>query len=113
MIRWLLGNLGLVLLALIVAVVVWVAAEWDDDPILEDEFDQPIPVKVINQPPGTYLVDGWQQDVSVRLQAPQSVWEQLEPGQFTAILDLSPDMSPLEPGSIGFRRKSLLIWSQS
>ena len=98
MIRWLLGNVGLVLLALIVAVVVWVAAEWDDDPILEDEFDQPIPVKVINQPPGTYLVDGWQQGVSVRLQAPQSVWEQLEPGQFTAILDLSPDVSPLEPG---------------
>jgi YbbR domain-containing protein len=98
MIRWLVENVGLMLLALIIAVVVWIAAEWKEDPIIEDEFDQPIPVQVENQPPGTHLVDGWQREVRVRLRAPQSVWEQLAPDRFDTVLNLSPNLSPLEPG---------------
>jgi YbbR domain-containing protein len=98
MIRWLVENLSLMLLALIIAVVVWIAAEWERDRIVEDEFDRPIPVQVINQPVGTHLVEGWTQEVRVRLKAPQSVWNQLKPEDFGAILDLSPNSSPLEPG---------------
>jgi YbbR domain-containing protein len=97
MIRWLVENVGLMLLALIIALAVWIAAEWEEDPIREDEFDQPIPVQVVNQPPDTRLVDGWQKQVRVRLRAPQSVWNQLSPEQFKAVIDLSPDLSPLEP----------------
>jgi YbbR domain-containing protein len=98
MIRWLLENVGLILLALIVAVVVWIAQEWERDPIVEDDYDQPISVVVQNQPSGTFLVEGWQQEVRVRLRAPQSVWDQLRPADFRARLDLSPNLSPLEPG---------------
>ena len=98
MIRWLLENGSLILLAIIIAVVVWVAAESENDPIIEDDYAQPIPVEVENQAPGTHLVEGWQQEVSVRLRAPQSVWNQLEPGDFRAVLDLAPNMSRLEPG---------------
>jgi YbbR domain-containing protein len=78
---------------------VWVAAAQDRDPIIEDEFDQPIPVALKNLPPATYLVDGWQNEVRVRLRAPQSVWDQLGPEQFDAFLDLSPDLAALEPGT--------------
>ncbi len=98
MIRWLVENVGLMLLALIIAMVVWIAAEWEEDPIVEADYGQPIPVRVVNQPPDTYLVPGWQQQVRVRLRAPQSVWERLSPERFEALLNLSPDPAPLEPG---------------
>lgn len=97
MIRWLLENVGLIVLAFVIAVVVWIAAEWEADPIVEAEFDQPIPVSVENQPPGTHLVEGWQNEVQVRLRAPQSVWDRLSPDDFQAVLDLSPNLNPLEP----------------
>ncbi len=99
MIRWLVENVGLMLLALILATAAWVAAEWQEDPIITDEFDQPIAVRVVNRPPDTYLVEGWQQDVRVRLRAPQSVWNQLTPQRFDAVLDLSPEATPLTPGT--------------
>ena len=65
------------LLALVIAVVVWIAAAWDRDPIEEVEYGQPIPVQVDNLPPGTHIMDGWQQDVRVRLRAPRSVLDDL------------------------------------
>ncbi len=98
MIRWLLENFGLLLLALVIAVVVWIAQESERDPIVEDDYQQPIPVVVQNQPSGTHLVEGWQAEVRVRLRAPQSVWDELRPTNFTALLDLSPNLAPLEPG---------------
>jgi YbbR domain-containing protein len=98
MIRWLLENLSLMILAMIIAVVVWVAQSWERNPIIEREFDEPIPVQVENQPPDTYLVEGWQDQVRVRLKAPQSVWNRLRTRDITAVLDLSPNLSPLEPG---------------
>jgi YbbR domain-containing protein len=94
MIRWLIENVGLILLALIVAVATWIAAEWEADPIIEDDFGQPVSVRVENQPADTQLVDGWQQDVRVRLRAPQSIWNELGREQIEAVLDLSS----LEPG---------------
>ena len=99
MIRWLFENVGLMLLALMIAAVVWIAAEWDRDPIQEGVYDQPIPVRVENRPPGTFLAEGWQQEVQVRMRAPRSVWDQLTIGDFDAVLNLSPNLTPLEPGS--------------
>jgi YbbR domain-containing protein len=98
MIRWLLENVGLLVLALIIALVVWIAQEWERDPIVEDDYAQPISVVVRNQPSGTHLVDGWQQEVRVHLRAPESVWGRLRPADFSARLDLSPNLAPLEPG---------------
>jgi YbbR domain-containing protein len=99
MIRWLLENVGLMLLALIIAVVVWIAAEWDRDPIQEGLYDQPIPVRVENRPSGTFLAEGWQQEVQVHIRAPRSVWDRLTVSDFDAVLNLSPHLTPLEPGS--------------
>jgi YbbR domain-containing protein len=45
-------------------------------------------------------VEGWQQEVRVRrLRAPQSVWDQLGPQHFEAVINLSPKPLPLEPGT--------------
>ena len=98
MIRWLVENVGLMLLALFFAMVVWVVAQWDDDPILMDEFDQPILVQMKNLPREIHLVDGWQQEVHVRLRAAQSVWDHLNAEEFEAFLNLSPAQGPLTPG---------------
>ncbi len=98
MIRWLIENVGLMLLALLFAVVTWVVAQWDNDPILVKEFDQPISVEIKNRPREIHLVNGWQQEVHVRLRAAESVWEQLSPEPFEAFLNLSPAQGPLGPG---------------
>jgi YbbR domain-containing protein len=98
MIRWLLENLGLMLLAVVIAVVVWIAAAWQRDPIVEGEFDLPVTVQVRNLPSGTHIQEGAQQQVNVRLRAPQSVWDQLNLRDIEAMVDLSPDLDPLEPG---------------
>lgn len=98
MIHWLLENMGLLLLAVVIAVVVWIAAAWDRDPIEEMEFGQPIPVQVENLPPDTHILDGWQQEVRVRLRAPRSVMDELRLSDIKAVIDLSPDLEPLEPG---------------
>jgi YbbR domain-containing protein len=98
MIRWLLENLGLMLLAVVIAVVVWIAAMWAHDPIEEVEFEQPIPIHVENLPPGTHLLDGWQQEVRVRLRAPRSVLDELRTEDIDAFIDLSPNLAPLAPG---------------
>jgi YbbR domain-containing protein len=99
MIRWLVENVGLMLLALFFAVLVWAAAEWENDPILVDEFDQPFVVQVRNLPRDTHLVDGERQDVHVRLRAARSVWEKLSLDQFQVFINLSPvERGPLEPG---------------
>jgi YbbR domain-containing protein len=103
MIRWLLENLGLMFLAVVIAVVVWLAAAWQRDPIVENEFDRPIPIQVQNQPAGSHLVDGWQEDVRVRLRAPQSVWDRLGLSDFEALVDLSPNLQPLESGEYDVR----------
>jgi YbbR domain-containing protein len=99
MIRWLVENVGLMLLALFFAILVWVAAEWENDPILIDEFEQPFVVQIRNLPPDTHIVEGEQQEVRVRLRATRSVWEQLSPDQFQVFINLSPaSQGPLEPG---------------
>lgn len=99
MIRWLVENVGLMLLALFFAVVVWGVAQWDKDPVLVDEFEQPIHVQIKNLPRGIHLVDGWQQEVHVRLRAAESVWDQLSPEQFETFLNLTRVQGPLEPGT--------------
>jgi YbbR domain-containing protein len=99
MIRWLVENVGLMLLALFFAVLVWAAAEWENDPILVDEFEQPFVVQVQNLPRDTHLVEGEQQEVRVRLRATRSVWERLSSDQFQVSINLSPaNQGPLEPG---------------
>jgi YbbR domain-containing protein len=99
MIRWLVENVGLMLLALFFAVLVWIAAEWENDPILVDEFEHAFTVQVRSLPHNTHLVEGELDKVYVRLRAARSVWEQLGPDQFQVFINLSPaNQGPLEPG---------------
>ena len=43
--RWMAGNLPLMILALILAILAWVVAVEEGDPTVEERYPQPIPVR--------------------------------------------------------------------
>ncbi len=88
--RWLARNFGTLLLALILAFVVWVSAVVNADPNEEGVFE-PVTINVIGQDPGLLLVGDFQDDVSLTLRAPKSIWAALNtnPDLVSAWIDLS------------------------
>ncbi len=89
MLRRLLNDLGLILLALVLAVVVWVVAVQEDNPIVQLEFGEPITIEVRNQPKGaTFQPDGFEEEVYVTVRTPQKNWQDLRADMFRAWIDL-------------------------
>ena len=88
--RWLARNFGTLFLALIMAFVVWVSAVVNADPNEEGVFE-PVTINVIGQNPGLLLVGDFQNDVSLTLSAPKSIWATLNtnPDLVSAWIDLS------------------------
>lgn len=88
--RWLARNFGTLLLALILAFVVWVSAVVSADPNEEGVFE-PVTINVIGQDPGLLLVGDFQNEVSLTLSAPKSIWATLNtnPDLVSAWIDLS------------------------
>ena len=89
--NWFLRNLRSLLLAIILALAVWVSAVTSADPDEVREFPQPIPLQLIGQDPGLVIVGSLPTQVTITLRAPHSVWNQLytSPNAVRAILDLS------------------------
>jgi YbbR domain-containing protein len=87
--RWLLTNLPLALLALLLAVLTWVTAAEEADPINTDRFLQVIPVEMSGLAENMVVVgevDAWTQ---VTVRAPESVWDVLSANDFSASVDLT------------------------
>ena len=61
--RWLGDNLTSLVISLFLAIVVWIVAIQEENPLEEAPFTEPIPVEVINLPAGTTLFPALQQDV--------------------------------------------------
>jgi YbbR domain-containing protein len=89
--RWFSGNLGSLLLALILAIAVWVSAVVVADPDVERVYPDPIPIQYIGQNSSLLLADDVPQQVEISLRAPSSVWDQLlaDSGKLEVIADLS------------------------
>lgn len=89
--KWFFRNFRTLLLALVLALAVWVSAVTASDPDEVHEFPQPVPLQVIGQDPGLVIVGSVPSQVTITLRAPKSVWNQLNAseGQVRAILDLS------------------------
>ena len=87
---WLARNFGTLLLALILAFVVWVSAVVNADPNEEGVFE-PVTINVIGQDPGLLLVGDFRNDVSLTLRAPKSIWATINtnPDLVSAWIDLS------------------------
>jgi YbbR domain-containing protein len=99
-IQRLLDHLGTLALAFILAIVVWVMAMNQENPILRDTFllrdtfQDPILIEAINKPEGLVLFGEITDSTWVTLQAPESSWNDLSLSKFQAQIDLAG----LEPG---------------
>jgi YbbR domain-containing protein len=88
--RRLLNDLGLIALALVLAIVVWIVAVQQDNPIVQNTFGEAIPIEVRNQPAGTtFLPDGFDESVTLTVRAPQKNWQDLRADKFRAWIDLA------------------------
>jgi YbbR domain-containing protein len=89
LIKRLVNDLGLVLLALVLAVIVWIVAVQEENPIEKGEFQTAVPIEVRNQPEGTtFRPEIFNESVVLTIRAPQSSWRDLRADKFTAWIDL-------------------------
>jgi YbbR domain-containing protein len=91
MLDWLRKNIGIFLLAFVLAVAVWVSAVIAADPDETRPFPTPVSIEIIGQNPGLVITNTYTRQIEVVLQAPQSVWTQLTSGSdpVRAIVDIS------------------------
>jgi len=92
------NNLSSIILALLLAVAVWIAATLQSDPFAVWEFAN-VPVEPVDQPEDTVFFDGDTGNINVRVRAPQSVLESLNLSDFDAEVDLS-DVEIGQPASV-------------
>lgn len=86
--RQVLNNLSSIVLALLLAVAVWIAATLQADPFAVREYAA-VPVTLLRQPDDTVLFEGDTARVSVQVRAQQSVLAELKASDFVATMDLS------------------------
>jgi YbbR domain-containing protein len=82
------GNIPLMVLALILAVLAWIVAAEEEDPITERRFPQSIPVASSELPEGMVIIGNFNGRVQVTVRAPQSVWTSLAVEDFVATVVL-------------------------
>jgi YbbR domain-containing protein len=91
--RILLGHVGNILLAIVLAVLVWMVAERQANPSSEKTFRDQIFIMQQNLPAGMVTFDASADDVQVTVSTPDIVWNEIDPKQVAAWIDLSGQMS--------------------
>lgn len=94
--RWLGKHIGTLLIAFILAVIVWVSAVIASDPNEEHILARSVPIEIIGQDPGLQIMSEIPQNVTLVLRAPNSVWTQLNNNQ--EAVSVWVDLSNLGPG---------------
>nr|BAL54669.1 YbbR family protein [uncultured Chloroflexota bacterium]BAL56876.1 YbbR family protein [uncultured Chloroflexota bacterium] len=86
-----LSGLRIFLLALTLAIAVWISAVTSTDPDEVRPFPNPVPLEVVGMESGLINLEKLPETVEVTLRAPSSVWQALlaSPGSVRAILDLT------------------------
>ncbi len=75
--HWLGRNLSTLLMAFILALIVWVSAMISDDPSQEDVLQRQVPVEKIGLNPELLIMGNFPANVRLTLDAPGSVWREL------------------------------------
>lgn len=91
--RNLLGHVGNVLLAIVLAVLVWMVAERQANPSSEKTFRDQIPIMLQNLPAGMVAFGASADEVQVTVSTPDIIWNEIDPKQVTAWIDLSGQVS--------------------
>ncbi|HEX9012593.1 MAG TPA: CdaR family protein, partial [Anaerolineaceae bacterium] len=95
--RVLIRNLPSFLLALVMAIAVWVVSITQADPNLKQVLPRPITVDLVGQDPGTIITSVTPRTVSVTINAPQSIWNRLNSED--NLISASADLAGLGPGT--------------
>lgn len=84
-------NLPTLLLALALALTVWISAVTAADPTRERVYPRPVPIEIVGQDPGLVLTSEIPSQVTLTLSAPSSIWDRLinEQVPVRAVADLS------------------------
>ena len=75
--RFLWRNRETLVLALLLSAAVWVSAVFANDPNVEDLVAGDVPIEPINLAENLILIDDLPAEATLRLRAPQSVWERI------------------------------------
>ncbi len=81
------GGLGTAVLAILLSVIVWVNAIYQNDRPREDFFPESFSVQVLNAPAGLVAVNNPTQLVRVRMRAFASAWDTLSSADFDVTAD--------------------------
>lgn len=82
-------DLSSALIALILALTMWVVAMREQNPIVQDRFPQAIPIEMVNKGEDLLIVGGFEEEVTLLIRAPQKAWGDLEAEDFYAYVDLA------------------------
>lgn len=88
-IRWLLDNSGTLLLAVILAVLVWVVAEQEANPNQIRTVEGGIDISLLNKPDNMIVYGQSAEQVRVTLSAPSTSWDVMTTDRISATIDLS------------------------
>jgi YbbR domain-containing protein len=80
-------NLGSVVLALVLALIVWVNAIYQNDRPYEEFFPEQIPIEILNAPVGLAATNDPTTTVRVKVRAFSSRWAALTTTDFSATMD--------------------------
>lgn len=89
--RSFLENVASAVLAIVLALLVWMAAINEQNPMQSGVFGEPIPVEIVNKPQGLDFVNPSQitEYVQIGIRAPRSAWNTLKGSDFRAQVDLA------------------------
>jgi len=88
MTRSLLSNLSSMMMALVLATMVWMAATIQENPFVEAFLPEATHVEVIHRGEGLVIVGSVDQSVRIKVRTPEFVWADLRPTSFRAYMDL-------------------------
>ncbi len=89
MIRRIVDTLFRAVMALLLAMLVWIIANQERDPTVVDNYPVALPIVRVNEPPNAFVHGQSTTSAKLTVRAPQSLWEQLSPELFKVEIDLA------------------------
>ncbi|MEN8097871.1 MAG: CdaR family protein [Chloroflexota bacterium] len=89
MIRWFVRNLGTMVLALILAIVVWIVAAQEENPIVARELSEPVPILYANLPDGVVISNNPPIEMKLGVYGPEKTLDALQISDFIIEVDLA------------------------
>lgn len=86
--RKILGEVGSFILALSIAIIIWIVAEREENPVVKGTFPHKIPLEIVNLSPNLAIVGTLPGYVELTILTPSAKWSSLTPGDFRAWIDL-------------------------